>query len=120
MTETEAIRRRPIARQRSIYCSPEDRNSIGRRAKAAGMSFSRFMVVCAVHCAGEDDGGEDPRLVLNENEQRMLFERVGLLDRCSHALLERLPGTEMSALGALVFLAREARGRADEGGGEGE
>ena len=119
MTETEATRRRPIARQRSIYCSPEDRASIGRRAKAAGMSFSRFMVACALHGGEADDGEEGPRLVLTEDEQRLLYERVGLLDRCSRALLERLPGTEMSALGAIAFLVREAGGRAEDGAGDG-
>ena len=74
---------------------------IGRRAKEAGMSFSRFMIVCALHGADADDGEEGPRLVLSEDEQRILYERVALLDRCNEALLSRLPGTEISALGAL-------------------
>ena len=44
-------------------------------------------------------GEEGPRLVLSEDEQRSLYGRVALLDRCNEALLARLPGTEMSALG---------------------
>ena len=111
--------RRPVARQHSIYCSPEDRKSIGRRAKAAGMSFSRFMVACALHGAEVDGAEEGPRLVLTEDEQRLLYERVALLDRCNHALLEKLPGTEMSALGAVAFLVRAADGRAEDVGGDG-
>ena len=52
---------------------------------------------------------------LTEDEQRSLYERVALLDRCNEALLARLPGTEMSALGALVFLVNEARARGGDG-----
>ncbi len=118
MTAEEPTGKRPRARQRSIYCSAADRALIGRRAEAAGMSFSRFMVACALHGGNEDDGAEGPRLALSEDEQRSLYERVALLDRCNEALLARLPGTEMSALGALAFLVREAHSRADDGGGD--
>ena len=111
MTAIEGGGKRGIARIRSVYCSPENRALIGRRAKEAGMSFSRFMIACALHGADDEDGGEGPRLVLSEDEQRNLYERVALLDRCNEALLSRLPGTEISALGALAFLAREARSR---------
>ena len=114
MTAAGATGTRPRARQRSIYCSAADRVLIARRAEAAGMSFSRFMVACALH-GGDDDGNEGPRLALTEDEQRSLYERVALLDRCNEALLARLPGTEMSALGALAFLVREARARGGDG-----
>ena len=107
MTADGESAKRPRSRQRSIYCSAADRVLIGRRAEEAGMSFSRFMVACALHGGGEDDGLEGPRLALTEDEQRSLYDRVALLDRCNEALLARLPGTEMSALGALAFLARE-------------
>ena len=119
MTAVESGGKREIARIRSIYCSPENRALIGRRAKEAGMSFSRFMVLCALHGADADDGGVGPRLVLSEDEQRRLYERVALLDRCNEALLSRLPGTEISALGALAFLVREARARSSDEGGDG-
>ena len=92
MTAIEGGGQREIARARSMYCSPENRASIGRRAREAGMSFSRFMVACALHGADADDGEEDPRLVLSEDEQRQLYERVALLNRCNEALLSRLPG----------------------------
>ena len=71
------------------------------------MSFSRFMIACALHGGDGDDGEEGPRLVLSGDEQRSLYGRVALLDRCNEALLARLPGTEMSALGTLAFLVRE-------------
>ena len=118
MTGDGETAKRSRVRQHTIYCSPADRALIGRRADEAGMSFSRFMVACALHGGDEDDGEEGPRLVLSEDEQRVLYERVALLDRCNEALLARLPGTEMSALGALAFLAREARARAEDGGGD--
>ena len=117
MTADEAKKKRPRSHQHTVYCSAEDRVLIGRRAEEAGMSFSRFMVACALHGRDEEDGAEGPSLVLSEDEQRILYERVALLDRCNEALLARLPGTEMSALGALAFLIREARARAGDGGG---
>ena len=118
MTAIEGGGKREIARARSIYCSPENRALIARRAREAGMSFSRFMVVCALHGA-DDDGEEGPRLVLAEDEQRQLLERVALLNRCNEALLSRLPGTEISALGALAFLVREAQSRSVDESGDG-
>ena len=118
MTAIEGGGKREIARVRSIYCSPENRALIARRAKEAGMSFSRFMVVCALHGA-DADSEEGPRLVLAEDEQRQLLERVELLNRCNEALLSRLPGTEISALGALVFLVREAQSRSVDVSGDG-
>ena len=118
MTADAETGKRGRSHQHTIYCSAADRALIGKRAQEAGMSFSRFMVACALHGGDEDDEEEGPRLVLSENEQRSLYGRVALLDRCNEALLARLPGTEMSALGALAFLVREARGGSDDGGGD--
>ena len=118
MTADGETAKRSRVRQHTVYCSAADRALIGRRADEAGMSFSRFMVACALHGGDKDDGEEGPVLVLSEDEQRLLYERVALLDRCNEALLARLPGTEMSALGALAFLVREAQGGADDGGGD--
>ncbi|MDE0380892.1 MAG: hypothetical protein OXI20_16775 [Rhodospirillales bacterium] len=118
MTAIEGGGKRDIARARSIYCSPENHALIARRAKEAGMSFSRFMIACALHGADEDDE-EGPRLVLTEDEQPQLLERVALLNRCNEALLSRLPGTGISALGALAFLIREAQSRSVDASGDG-
>ena len=103
--------KRPKAGRRSIYCLPVERARIGERAEAAGMSFSGFMVACALH--GEDDGDDERtghRLALSEEEQRELHRRVELLDRCNEALLTRVPGIGMSMLAALAFLARARDG----------
>ena len=120
MTGVGESGKRERVRQHSIYCSAADRALIARRAEEAGMNFSRFMIACALHSGDEEDESEGPRLVLSEDEQRLLCERVALLDRCNEALLTRLQGTEMSALGALALLVREARGGAEDSGGDRE
>ena len=102
------------ARQRTIYCSEEERAAIGARAEAAGMSFSRFILACALH--GPDEEEDAPRLVLSEDEQRALCRRVELLDRCSRALLERLPEAGMSVCHGLGFLIDAELGRREGGG----
>lgn len=119
---TERAPRRPgsMARQHTIYCSAEERAAIGRRAKAAGMKFSPFVVACALRAGESDEAREAPRLVLSEAEQRALHERMALLDRCNRALVERLPGLEMSALGALAFLVDVTRTRLGDAGRERE
>ena len=119
---TQSTPRRPgsTARQHTIYCSAEERAAIGRRAAAAGMKFSPFVVACALAAGEGAEAGEAPRLVLSEAEQRALHERVALLDRCNRALVERLPGLEMSALGALAFLVDVARARLGDTGQERE
>ena len=116
MTTDGKSGKRDRVRQHSIYCSAADRALIARRAEEAGMNFSRFVIACALHGRDEEDETEGPNLVLSEDEQRLLYERVALLDRCNEALLARLQGTEMSALGALAFLVREAQSPADDSG----
>ena len=80
------------------------------------MAFSKFMVACALRDDKDEDAG--PCLVLSEKEQKELHRRVELLDRCNEALLTRVPGMEMSMLGALAFLVEESRRRSSEAGGE--
>ena len=118
MKENGPRRSGSVARQHTIYCSAEERAAIGRRARAAGMKFSPFVVACALRAGERAEAGEAPRLVWSEAEQRALHERVALLERCNRALIERLPGLELSALGALAFLVEAARARlGDEGRG---
>lgn len=117
MTERKPAGTGPQARQHTIYCSAQERAELGARADAAGMNFSRFMVACALHGEDGDEDGTDG-LVLGVDEQRELIRRVEVLDRCSRALLEQLPGTEMSALGALAFLVRVAKAQAGDDGEE--
>ena len=97
------------SRQHSIYCTPDERAALDRKAQQAGMSFSRYLITCALRSGGEGSEGTS-RLVLTEAEQLDLCEQSALLDRCNRALLEELPGTGMSALGALAFLVADVRG----------
>ena len=68
------------------------------------MPVSGFLVACALH---EDAGRHDePRLVLSEEEQRTLYDRVAAIDQVRRALSEKLPGSDMSLFGAIAFLRR--------------
>ncbi len=102
------------ARPRSIYCTLDERAVLRRRASRAGMNLSRFLIACALKGGRETATGE-PRLVMTEAEQRSLVQQSALLDQCCQALLEQLPGTGMSVLGALAFLAEEARASSGAG-----
>ena len=104
------------ARARSVYCARAQWASIVERAAVAGMPVSRFVAACAlseppVPGAQRPGGLFDHRLALSEGEQRMLHERIGALERCTGALLERLPGAEVSLLEALLLLGEEARAK---------
>ena len=89
-------RKADLARQRSLYCSAVEWAAIMERAAAADMNVSRL--ACALSEDGPPDGQEE------------LLRKVELFDRFVDALLVRLPGTEMSMLGALAFLVRERGG----------
>ena len=101
--------------RRALRCTRAERAEIRERAAALGMSVSGFLVACALH---EDAGGprrEEPRLVLSEEEQRVLYDRVARLDRVRRALYEELPGMELSLFGAIALLQRARQPRpADE------
>ena len=97
--------------RRTLRCSQAERAEIRERAAALDMSVSGYLVACALH---EDAGGprrDEPRLVLSEEQQRTLYERVEELDRVRRALGESLPGTGLSALGAIAFMQRAIQSR---------
>ena len=97
--------------RRTLRCSPAERAEIRERAAARGMSVSGYLVACALH---EHAGGprrDEPRLVLSEEQQRTLYERVEEMDRVRRALGESLPGTDLSALGAIAFIQRAFQSR---------
>ena len=101
--------------RRTLRCTRSERAEIRERAAALGMSVSGFLVACALH---EDAGGprrEEPRLVLSEEEQRTLYDRVAELDRMRSALYERLPGTELSLFEAIALLQRARQPRRADG-----
>ena len=95
------------AKQHSYYCTHRQHVTIGKRAKAAGMNRSRFMMACALH--GDAGGGE--RLVLDEKEQRILFDRVTELEHFMEALQTDIPGLGMSLPDAIAFLVRVEKER---------
>ena len=95
------------AKQHSYYCTHRQHVAIGKRAKAAGMNRSRFMMACALH--GDAGGGE--RLVLGEKEQRILFDRVTELGCFMEALQTDIPGLGMSLPDAIAFLVRVEKER---------
>ena len=89
--------------QFSVSCRPSDWAEIGRRAKEANMTHSRFMVACAL----EDE--DDMRLTLSEAEQRDLLNRVNRTLLLLEDLMEPLPGSDVTAMEALSFLYLAAR-----------
>ena len=91
-----------LAKQRSVYCTPAQKAKIKERARARKMPVSRFLIACALEGAADEHGAH--RLVVTEQEQRMLCERVALFDSVSAAMLQALPGTDMSMFGALSVL----------------
>ncbi len=92
-------------RQRNYYCTPSQNRMIEKRAKEAGMNRSRFLVACALH---EDAGGGE-KLVLNEEEQHSLLDRVTSFHTFAVALGRELPDIGMTPLEALSFLVRAAK-----------
>ena len=64
--------------RRTLRCTRAERAEIRERAAALGMSVSGYLVACALH---EDAGGprrDEPRLVLSEEQQLTLYQRVSL------------------------------------------
>ena len=96
----------------SVSARPSDWEEIGRRAKEADMTISRFVVACVL----EDE--DDMRLALSEAEQRDLLNRVNRILLVLEDLLAPLPGSDVTAMEALSFLfstAREFQTRHDAG-----
>ena len=97
--------------RRTLRCSRAERAEIRDRATALGMPVSGYLVACALH---EDAGGprrDEPRLVLSEDRQRTLYERVEEMDRVRRALGESLSGTDLSVFGAIAFIQRAIQSR---------
>ena len=103
--------------RRTLRCTPVERAVIREKAEAAGMPVSHFLVACALH---EDAGApprEEPRLVLSEEEQGTLYDRVARMEAVHRALHEALPGTDLSLFGAITFIQRELQARRSGGTG---
>ena len=75
------------------------------------MPVSGFLVACALH---EDAGGprrDESPLVLLEEEQRRLYDRVAEMERVRRAQHEAPPGTCFFLFGAIAFLQRALQSR---------
>ena len=93
------------SQQYSVNCTPSDWETISARAKAAGMTISRFVVSCAL----EDE--DDMRLALSEQDQRDLLNRVNRILITLNDLMAPLPGTDIAAREAMAVLCLEVQER---------
>ena len=101
--------------RRTLRCTPVEKAAIRERAEAVGMPVSHFLLACA---RPEEAGAlprEERRLVLSEEEQRVLHDRVARMDAVHRALHEALPGTDLSLFGAIAFIQRELQARRSGG-----
>ncbi|MCY4551929.1 MAG: hypothetical protein OXC28_26650 [Defluviicoccus sp.] len=116
--------RNPATMVRSLSCTDAEWERVRERAFAAGGSMSRFLVERALTVELPRDGDgklrPPPRLVLDEDEQRRMHDRIGdMFERMSTGsaegdgpLVERL-GRSVSLLAraAMLDLVRDGRTR---------
>ena len=69
-------RRRPGAKVYSLSCTDDEWERARRRAERRGMSISRYFVERGLDESIDGECEAPPRLVLNESEQRDLYETV--------------------------------------------
>ncbi len=89
------------ARQRNYYCSAKQQAIITKRAKAAGMSRSAFMVACAFH---DEPAGGDLMPVRREGEA--LLDQLTASAEVVTRLMAPVPDLGMSVIDALELLCR--------------
>lgn len=68
--------RRPRAMACSLSCTDAEWERIRILARRRGLSLSRHMVECGLTVDPETEPAAPPRLVLDEAEQRVLFDRA--------------------------------------------
>ena len=92
-----------LARQHCIYCAPQDWEKIGRRARRARMTVSRFGVLCCLKA--DEEGRTGPvapsghALVIPQDQQRRLYEDMKTIARAGHTMLDE---TKMDKIGVLT------------------
>lgn len=89
------------ARQRNYYCTAKQQSIITKRAKAAGMSRSAFMVACALH---DEPAGEG--LMPARREREVLLDHLPASAEVVTRLMAPVPDLNMSVLDALAILCR--------------
>ena len=95
-------RRTPPTKQFSISCTDSEWAQLKACAAAMGTSVSRLLVTSALPDPG-------PRLALSEHEQRRLSNAVTEIHQTCQAMLEPLPGSDVTLLEAVAFLYRVTR-----------
>ena len=87
-----------LAKKRCIYCSPEDREKMRRRARKAGIPVSRLVVLCCRQAANANAPPEPPGhpLVLSEDAQRGLYEESRRLARSTKVVIDVQGGRKVT------------------------
>ena len=93
-----------VRRQRSLHCRPDEQALIRRRAAAAGMKVSHYVLGLAL----ADDPGRYP-VVLTEDEQAELRDRVGEVWIFVHAAKAALGDSGLALTEAMRALAERER-----------
>ena len=93
-----------VRRQRSLHCGPEEQALIRRRAAAAGMKISRYVLGLAL----ADDPDRHP-VALTEAEQAELRDRVGEVWLFVRAAKAAVGGSGIGLAEAIRALAERDR-----------
>ena len=103
-----------LAKKRCIYCSPEDREKMRRRARKAGLPVSRLVILCCRRAANANAPPEPPGhpLVLSEDAQRGLYEESRRLARSTKVVIDVQGGGKVTlALHEAMSILRLAEGK---------
>ena len=96
-------KRRPPAKVHSISCTDAEWERARVLAGRRGLSVSRYMVECGLNVDPTTEAPKPPRLVLDEAEQRRLYDSVaGIAARTAAAESEEAVMTRIR--NALAFL----------------
>ena len=87
-----------LAKKRCIYCSPESREKMRRRARKAGIPISRLVILCCRQAASANPPPEPPGhpLALSEDTQRGLYEESRLLARSTKVVIDAQGGGKVT------------------------
>ncbi len=83
-----------LAKKRCIYCSPETREKMRRRARKERIPLSRLVILCCRRVASASAPPEPPghRLALAEDAQRRLHEDSRVLARSKGIVVDAQEG----------------------------
>ena len=83
-----------LAKKRCIYCSPETREKMRRRARKERIPLSRLVILCCRRVASASAPPEPPGhpLALAEDAQRRLYEDSRVLARSKGIVVDAQEG----------------------------